>query len=101
MPKALQTADMPAIRQLRRRTTSSTRIKSVEPLRASKARARQKRLQGISVRASFVICWQLLLRVALGLLVVDPELRMFLCHYRRNLVHRLQRGLLVPVIVRD
>lgn len=39
---------------------------------------------------SLVIRRQLLLRVALGLIVVDPELRMFLREDRRNLVHGLE-----------
>jgi hypothetical protein len=51
--------------------------------------------------ASFVICRQFFLRVTLGLIVIDPELRMFLCDDCRYLVHGLERGLLVPVIVRD
>src|SRR5580658_8433747 len=42
----------------------------------------RRQLAGHSFSASgemalVVICWQLLLRVALGLIVVDPELRMF------------------------
>jgi hypothetical protein len=41
------------------------------------------------------------LRVALGLIVVDPELRMFSGHDCRYLVHGLKRGLLAPVIVGD
>jgi hypothetical protein len=41
IPRAHQTADTRAIRQSRRRTTSSTRTKSVEPLRASKSSAQR------------------------------------------------------------
>src|SRR5580698_10358950 len=50
---------------------------------------------------SLVIRRQLLLCVALGLIVVNPELRMFLRDDCRYLVHGLERGLLAPIIVRD
>jgi hypothetical protein len=50
---------------------------------------------------SLVIRRQLLLRVALVLIVVNPELRMFLRDDCRYLVHGLERGLLVLVIVGD
>jgi len=48
---------------------------------------------------SLVIPRQLLLRIALVLIVVNPQLRMLLRHDCRYLVHGLERGLLVPVIV--
>jgi hypothetical protein len=37
----------------------------------------------------------------LGLIVVNPELRMFLRDDCRDLVHGLQRGLFVPVVARN
>src|SRR5580692_2252769 len=50
---------------------------------------------------SLVIRRQLLLRVALVLIVVNPELRMFLRDDCRYLVHGLERGLLAPIVVGD
>src|SRR5438270_6743639 len=50
---------------------------------------------------SFVIRRQLLLRSALRLIVINPELRMFLGHDRRNLIHGLERSLLVRIVAWD
>src|SRR5580700_822984 len=50
---------------------------------------------------SLVIRWQLLLSIALGLIVVNPELRMFLRNDCRYLVHGMERRILAPIIRRD
>src|SRR5580658_4941406 len=50
---------------------------------------------------SLVISRQLLLRVALSLIVVNPQLRMFPAHNCRYLVHGLERSVLAPIIVGD
>ena len=47
---------------------------------------------------SIVIRRQLLLRVTLGLIVVNPELGMFLRYDCSYLVHGLERGLLAPIV---
>src|ERR1700690_2382530 len=58
-------------------------------------------LRQIASWPSLVIRRQFLLLFALGLIVFDPELRMFLRHDCRYLVHRLKRDLLAPIIVRN
>ena len=50
---------------------------------------------------SLVMRRQLLLRVALVLIVVDPELHVFLGDDCRYLVHGLQRGLFAPIVIGD
>jgi hypothetical protein len=55
----------------------------------------------VSIQSSLVVRRQLLSCVAFGLIVVDPELRIFLRHDCRYLGHGLERGLLVPAIARD
>src|SRR5579863_2102537 len=84
---------------------SGFRAMSFDLTRRSRSSFLANRFCGIVVlgdraAALLVIRRQFLLRVALGLIVVNPELCMFLREDCGDLIHGPERGLLAPIIAR-